>query len=176
MGMLMALVRVVPKHNLHNSWLAEPPRSPHDLMKDPFGYDGQPISISVFEVAPGIEETKAVAAHYLTLKRNRFEKVWALRIEAHELDTLNIQLNHNTGGTGIADIDDKHCELIGNKQQFEDLTKCLHNAIRIGEDRLKVVGEIQIKYQVEQFMLLKNDRINDVAKNQCQKILSRDQQ
>jgi hypothetical protein len=170
----MALVRVVSKNNLHNSWLVEPPKSPHNLIKDPFGYDGQPIS--VFEVAPGIEETKAVAAHYLTLRRNRFEAVWALRIEAHELDTLNIQLNRNTGDTGFADIDDKHCDLIGDKQKFEDLTKCLHNAIRIGEDRLKVVGPIQIKYQVEQFMLLKNDRINDVAKGQCQKILSRDQQ
>ena len=104
MGVLMALIRVVPKSNLHNSWLAEKRSTPQELMKEPFGYDGIPIS--VFNVTRGIEETKAVAAHYLTMfpSRPHPQNVWILRIELHDLLALDIEVQETTGETRVSKI------------------------------------------------------------------------
>jgi hypothetical protein len=172
MGVLMALIRVVPRSNLHNSWLTEKLSSPQELMKDPFGYDGMPVS--VFNVTIGVEETKAVAAHYLTMfpARPRPQTVWILRIESHDLLGLDIEVRETVGETGIADIDANHRDLIGDKGKFEVLTQRLHDAIRCGEDRLRVVGPIQIMYQIQKFVALTGEAIRDDTKSRCQRLLS----
>jgi hypothetical protein len=61
-------------------------------MKHFFGSDGAPIS--VYRVTIGIEETKAVAAHYLTLAATRqsIKMVSALRIETKDYEDMGITL------------------------------------------------------------------------------------
>jgi hypothetical protein len=168
----MALIRVVPKSNLHNSWLADKLYTPQELMKDPFGYDGMPIS--VFNVTIGVEETKAVAAHYLTMfpSRPHPQNVWILRMELHDLLALDIEVQESSGETGIADIDAKHRDLIGDQDKFKNLTQRLYDAIRCGEDRLRIVGPIQIMDQIQKFVAFNGDEISDDTKSLCQRLLS----
>ena len=60
MDMRMVLIRVMSNRNDHTKWL-RPEQSVTDLMKNPFGYAGEPIS--VYEVVVGSQETRAIAAH-----------------------------------------------------------------------------------------------------------------
>jgi hypothetical protein len=140
-----------------------------ELMQHIFGTDGLPIS--VYSVTAGIEEARAITAHYLTLARQSFKTVSALRIEPQDLDGLAIITQETAGDTGIADVDAAHRELIGGNEEVVDLTQRLLNAIRRGEDRVRIVGELQLKHQVQEFLTLGMDVVNDRARRYCRKLL-----
>jgi hypothetical protein len=164
----MAMIRVMVGESDHRKWTRESSTAP-ELMKHIFGTDALPIS--VYRVNAGIEEAKAVAAHYLTLARQSFKSVSALRIELQDLTGLEIAVRETPGDTGIAEIDAKHCELMGGQEGFAGLTQRLLVAIRRGEDRVRIVGEIQLKHQVQEFLTLSDDVVNDRARRYCRKLL-----
>src|SRR5262249_36611285 len=113
MDVRIVLIRVMSKRNDHTKWL-KPEQSVADLMRDPFGYAGEPIS--VYNVVVGSEETRAIAAHYLTLGRSSYDPVWALRIELQDLDPIGMSIQETPGSTGVADIDAQHRDLIGDQE------------------------------------------------------------
>src|SRR2546422_10363871 len=115
MDVRMVLIRVMSNRNDHTKWL-RPEQSVADLMKNPFGYAGEPIS--VYNVVVGSEETRAIAAHYLTLNRTYYDTVWALRIEPQDLDHVGMRIEPTPGNTGVADIDAKHRDIIGDQEMF----------------------------------------------------------
>jgi hypothetical protein len=110
----MAMIRVMIGESDHRRWTRETSIAP-ELMRHIFGTDALPIS--VYRVDAGIEEAKAVAAHYLTLARQSFKNVSALRIEVHDLTGLQIAVRETPGDTGIAEIDARHCELLGDPRR-----------------------------------------------------------
>jgi hypothetical protein len=61
----MALIRVLASRSNYRKWL-EKNLAPAERMQDAFGFDNKPVS--VYSVTVGIDEAKAIAAHYLTLK------------------------------------------------------------------------------------------------------------
>jgi hypothetical protein len=164
----MALIRVMVGASDHRKWFREDSTA-GQLMKHFFGADSSPIS--VYSVTPGIEETKAVTAHYLTLARQYLGIVSALRIEPEDLSGLEIVIEATPGDTGIADVDVKHRDLIGDKVKFEAMTQRLLDVIRRGEDRVRIVGELQLKHQVQEFLTLGNDGMDDRARRACRKLL-----
>ena len=164
----MALIRVVPK-GLHTNWLKINPITASELTKDPIGYDGGPVS--VFDVTTETEEARAAAAHYLTLKRNNFVVVSVLRIEPSDLGDLQIGKRKTDGETGIASIDARHRDLNGFRDQFEILMQRIHRALSSGEDRLRIVGPIQVKYQLQQFLQLDNTAVSPLAKKYCRRLI-----
>jgi hypothetical protein len=95
----MALIRVMVGESDHRKWTRENSTAP-ELMRHIFGTDGLPIS--VYSVTAGIEEAKAIAAHDLTLARQSFKNVSALRIELQDLVSLEIAVRETPGDTGIA--------------------------------------------------------------------------
>jgi hypothetical protein len=164
----MALIRVMVGASDHRKWFREDwPAS--RLMAHFFGVDGSPVS--VYEVTPGIEETKAVAGHYLTLARQHIEIVSALRIEPEDFDGLEMVIEGTPGDTGIGGVDVIHRDLIGDRVKFETMTQRLLDAIRRGEDRVRIVGELQLKHQLQEFLRLGNDGMNDRARRACRKLL-----
>jgi hypothetical protein len=164
----MAMIRVMVGESDHRKWTRENSTAP-ELMRHIFGTDALPIS--VYRVNTGIEEAKAVAAHYLTLARQSFKSVSALRIELQDLMDLEIAVRETPGDTGIAEIDAKHCELTGGQAGFAALTQRLLDAIRRGEGRVRIIGEIQLKHQVQEFLTLSGDAVNDRARRYCRKLL-----
>lgn len=160
----MVFIRVMAETSAHNLWL-KPEQTITDLMRKPFGFAGEPIS--VYRVEVGSEETRAIAAHYLTLNRSSYQTVWALRIELQDLNTIGISIRETPGDTGVADIDTKHCDLIGDQGMFELLTRHLYDRIRHGEDRLRVVGAIQLKHQIQDFLNADSGRVRDEARARC---------
>jgi hypothetical protein len=164
----MALIRVMVGESDHRRWMRENSTAT-ELMRHIFGTDSLPIS--VYNITPGIEEARAIAAHYLTLARQSFKSVSALRIEPRDLDGLAIIIQETVGDTGIAEIDAAHCELIGTIEGFADLTQRLLNAIRSGEDRVRILGELQLKHQVQEFLTAGSDIVNDRARRYCRKLL-----
>src|SRR6266540_2921886 len=112
----MALIRVMCDSADHNRWFRGEPAA--ELMKHLFKKElertggDQAMRISVYYVLEPLEETRAVAAHYLTLKRQSFNTVSALHIEPHEASDLEITIEETTGDTDIADIDATHRNLI----------------------------------------------------------------
>jgi hypothetical protein len=164
----MALIRVLASRSNYRKWL-EKNLAPAERMKDAFGFDSKPVS--VYSVTVGIDEAKAIAAHYLTLKRNHIDTVWALRIEPHDLDDLGIEVQETAGDTGVAEVDAKHRDLLGSSGQFEVLAERLHDTISRGEDRLRALEKIQIEYHLQQFLHLDSSMVSDLAKNYCRKAL-----
>jgi hypothetical protein len=164
----MALIRVMVGESDHRKWMRENSTAP-ELMRHIFGTDGLPIS--VYSVTPGIEEARAIAAHYLTLARQSFKNVSALRIEPQDLDGLAIIVQETAGDTGIAEVDAAHRELISGNEEVIDLTHRLLNAIRRGEDRVRMVGELQLRHHVQEFLTLGSDVVNDRARRYCRKLL-----
>ena len=162
------MIRVMVGESDPRKWTRESSTAP-ELMRHIFGADALPIS--VYRVNVGIEEAKAVAAHYLTLARQSFKSVSALRIELQDLTGLEIAVKETPGDTGVAEIDAKHCELMGDQEVFTGLTQRLRDAIRHGEDRVRMVGEIQLKHQVQEFLTLSGDAVNDRARRYCRKLL-----
>jgi hypothetical protein len=158
------LIRVMSKRNDHTKWL-KPEQAITDLVKDPFGYAGEPIS--VYRVMVGSEETRAVAAHYLTLNRSYYDTVWALRIESQDVDHIGMSIRETPGNTGIADIDAKHRDIIGDQRAFELLTEHLYDRIHHGEDRLRVVGTIQLVHQIQGFLNAASDIVSEEARARC---------
>ena len=138
----MALIRVMVGESDHRKWM-RPNSTALELMRHIFGTDG--LRISVYSVTPGIEEARAIAAHYLTLARQSFKTVSALRIEPHDLGGLAIMTRETVGDTGISDVDTAHRELVGSNEEVLNLTQRLLDAIRRGEDRVRIVGELQLK-------------------------------
>jgi hypothetical protein len=61
MNVRTVLIRVMSNRNDHTKWL-RPEQPVADLMKNPFGYAGEPIS--VYSIVVGSEEARASAAHY----------------------------------------------------------------------------------------------------------------
>ena len=168
----MALIRVMIRATDYRKWLRLNTNA-SDLMKDPFGYDGQPIS--VYSVASEIDEAKATAAHYLTMvpPRLSLEILSVLRIEPRDLEGLEMVVSETEGATGIVHVDNMHRDLIGNGDAFRNLTERLMDAVRHGEDRLRVVGPIQIKHQIEEFIRLTHTDVSDHARDRCQMLLER---
>ena len=160
----MVLIRVMSNRNDHTKWL-KPEQPVADLMKNPFGYAGEPIS--VYQVEVGSEETRAVAAHYLTLNRSSYDTVWALRIELQDLDHIGMSIQETPGNTGVSDIDATHRDLLGEPRKFEHLTEHLYNRIRYGEDRLRVVGHIQLKHQIQDFLNAESGMVSEDARARC---------
>jgi hypothetical protein len=150
--------------NAHTMWLKSE-QTITDLMRKPFGYAGEPIS--VYRVVVGSEETRAVAAHYLTLNRPSYQTVWALRIEPQGLDKIGMSIRETPGDTGVADIDRKHRDIIGDQGTFELLTEHLYGRIRHGEDRLRVVGSVQLKYQIQDFLNAESGIVRGDARARC---------
>jgi hypothetical protein len=110
----------------------------------------------------------------LTLARQSFKTVSALRIEPQDLDGLAIIIQgpqETAGDTGIVEVDAAHRELIGGNEEVVDLTQRLLNAIRCGEDRVRIVGELQLKHQVQEFLTLGMDVVNNRARRYCRKLL-----
>jgi hypothetical protein len=90
----MALIGVMVGESDHRKWRRENSTAP-ELMRHIFGTGGLPIS--VYNITPGIEEARAIAAHYLTLARQSFKGVSALRIEPQDLDGLAIMGQETVG-------------------------------------------------------------------------------
>lgn len=109
----MAMIRVMVGESDHRRWTRDNLIA-SELMRHIFGTDA--LTISVYRVNAGIEEAKAVAAHYLTLARQSFKSVSALRIELQDLTGLEIAVREAPGDTGIAKIDARHCELWGARK------------------------------------------------------------
>jgi hypothetical protein len=165
----MALIRVMASDSDHRKWLRENANAA-ELMKHFLGSDGSPIS--VYRVGVDIEETKAVAAHYLTFRdRQSIKMVSALRIEPRDYEDMGIPVQGTPGNTGVAAIDAAHRDLIGDQGKFETMTQHLLNVIRRGEDRIRMVWELQLKYQVQEFLMLSSDDVSDRAKMACRKLL-----
>ncbi len=164
MDVRMVLIRVMSNRNDHTKWL-RPEQPVADLMKNPFGYAGEPIS--VYRVGVGSEETRAIAAHYLTLNRSSYDTVWALRIELQDLDHIGMSIQETPGNTGVSDIDAQHRDLIGGQGKFELLTEHLYDRIRHGEDRLRVVGHIQLKHQIQDFLNAESSILSEEARTRC---------
>src|SRR2546428_8590694 len=164
MDVRLVLIRVMSNRNDHTKWL-RPDQPIADLMKNPFGYAGEPIS--VYRVAVGSEETRVIAAHYLTLNRSSYDTVWALRIELQDLDHIDMRVQATPGSTGVADIDAQHRDIIGDQRQFELLTEYLYDRIRHGEDRLRVVGHIQLKHQIQDFLNAESGILSEDARTRC---------
>ena len=164
MNVRMVLIRVMSNRNDHTKWLG-PEQPVADLMKNPFGYAGEPIS--VYSVVVGSQETRAIAAHYLTLNRSSYDTVWALRIERQDLDHIGMTIQETPGNTGVSDIDVQHRDLIGGQREFELLTEHLYGRIRHGEDRLRVVGPIQLKHQIQDFLNAESGILSEEARTRC---------
>ena len=160
----MVFIRVMSETNAHTMWL-KPDQTIPELMKKPFGHAGEPIS--VYRVAVGSEETRAIAAHYLTLNRNSYQTVWALRIEPQDLDHIGMSIRETPGNTGVSDIDANHRDIIGDHGAFELLTAHLYDRIRHGEDRLRVVGHSQLKHQIQDFLNAESGIVSDDARVRC---------
>lgn len=160
----MVLIRVMSNRNDHTKWL-KPEQSVADLMKNPFGYAGEPIS--VYQVGVGSEETRAVAAHYLTLNRPSYDTIWALRIELQDLEHIGMSIQATPGNTGVSDIDTRHRDLLGEQGKFALLTEHLYNRIRHGEDRLRVVGHVQLKHQIQDFLNAESGMVSEDARARC---------
>jgi hypothetical protein len=166
----MALIRVMASESDHRKWLREN-SSAAELMKHFFGLDGAPIS--VYRVTIDIEETKAVAAHYLTLAATRqsIKMVSVLRIETRDYEDMGITVQETPGATEVAVIDAVHRDLVGDQVTFEAMTQRLLDAIRRGEDRVRLVWEVQLKHQGQEFLTLSIDEMNDRARLACRKLL-----
>jgi len=160
----MVLIRVMSNRNDHTKWL-RPEQPVTDLMRNPFGYAGEPIS--VYSVVVGSQETRAIAAHYLTLNRSSYDTVWALRIELQDLEHIGMSIQETPGSTGVSDIDSKHRDLIGNQRMFELLTEHLYDRIRHGEDRLRVVGHTQLQHQIQDFLHAESSVLSEDAHTRC---------
>jgi hypothetical protein len=164
MDIRMVFIRVMAEISAHNIWL-KPEQTITDLMRKPFGFAGEPIS--VYRVVVGSEETRAIAAHYLTLNRSSCQTVWALRIELQDLNTIGMSIRETPGDTGVADIDTQHHDLVGDQGMFELLTRHLYDRIRHGEDRLRVVGTIQLVHQIQGFLNAASDIVSEEARARC---------
>lgn len=85
-------------------------------MKDPFGYDGQPIS--VYSVVSEIDEAKATAAHYLTMvpPRLSLEILSVLRIEPRDLEGLEMVVDEEEfirlAHTDVSDHARNRCQML----------------------------------------------------------------
>ena len=150
--------------NAHTMWL-KPEQPITELMKKPFGHAGEPIS--VYRVVVESEETRAIAAHYLTLNRSSYQTVWALRIEQPDLDNIGMTIRETPGDTGVLDVDTKHRDIIGDRETFELLTAHLYDRIRHGEDRLRVVGHSQLKHQIQDFLNAERGIVSEDARVRC---------
>jgi hypothetical protein len=165
----MAFIRVMCDSGDLNRWL-KGDLAAAELMKHIAGNDES--ILSVYNVMTAIEETKAIAAHYLVLAaRQSFTTISALRIEPRDINDLEILVEETEGKTGVTEIDAKHRNLIGNKDKFEALFQRLYDALRHGEDCIRVIGKIQLTYHVREFLNLSSDAISDRAKNQCRRLL-----
>ena len=71
------------------------------------------------------------------------------------------------GSTGVSDIDAQHRDLIGDQGKFELLTGHLYDRIRHGEDRLRVVGPLQLKHQIQDFLNAESGILNEDARTRC---------
>jgi hypothetical protein len=140
-----------------------------EMMKGPFGLDGKPVS--VFEVTRGVDETKALAAYYLSLNRNSVKLIWAIRIEPQDLENIGVRVERSDGGTEVAEIDAKHHDLKGDREAFEALTERIHDALRQGDDRIRLLGKMQITYQLREFLKLGPEGISDDGRSHIQRIL-----
>jgi len=163
----MVFIRVMAETGAHTIWL-KPEQTITDLMRKPFGSAGEPIS--VYRVVVGSEETRAIAAHYLTLNRPSYQTVWALRIELQDLNNIGMSIRETRGDTGVADIDTRHHDIIGDQGTFELLTTHLYDRIRHGEDRLRVVGHIQLKHQIQDFLNAESGIVSEDARARCRRL------
>ena len=100
---------------------------------------------SVFEVADGVEESLAVAAHALTKPKQRPDAKSIVRIEIADLQHLGIQVDHaDLGDTGIPKWDVRHRNLLAGRNEILRLVEFLVDRCRRGFDRLRRIYAIVV--------------------------------
>jgi hypothetical protein len=166
----MAFIRVMcgSGNSDYNKWVMGD-HTANQLMHYIIGDDFSP---SVYQVETEIEEARAMAAHYLLLTaRPALTTISALRIKHHEITDLQIEIERQEGTTHIRDIDAKHYNLHGTRAKFEALFRTLYEAVRRGEDRVRVLGKSQLTYQLQEFLKLNSDSIDEPTKRRCERLL-----
>jgi Protein of unknown function (DUF2934) len=134
-------------------------------------FDAEDTSQSVFEVAQGGEEARAMTAQYLPRKQNSIQTLFALRIERGDLTGLPIRVAPELGDTGVSVVDSQHLNLVGEHAVFVSLVERLLFALRRGDDRIRRIEKSQVEYQLRQFLTGGGAELSDQARGLCRRLL-----
>jgi hypothetical protein len=113
---------------------------------------GDACAESTYEVEGELDEAQAAAAHLLTDTHPRIEARHLVRIRAADLAAAGIGVEDSViGTTGIVRVDFHHRDLVGTKEQFERPVQVILARLREGEDRIRRIGQVQLRYALEGF-------------------------
>ena len=95
---------------------------------------------------------QTAAAHLLADTHPRIEPCYLVRIRTTDLVEAGIGVEDSViGTTGIVCVDFRHRDLVGTKEQFERLVDVILTRLREGEDRVRRIGQVQVRYALHAF-------------------------
>ncbi len=166
----MFYVRAFCDSGCFGNWVSEKPTLKKLLQSfeiKPVGDFDRP---SVFAADNRATELEAVAA--LRQKDRRIAKTFCLRITPDDLAVAGIAPDSSVRGqTGVRSVDERHCNLIGTRENFVRLVEVLLTRIWEAEDRLIVYADLTILGEVARLSKLK-DGIDEHARVRCIDVLS----
>src|SRR5262245_34369736 len=102
---------------------------------------------SVYEVEGELDEVQAVAAYLLTGGSPGIDFRFVVRIRREDLEEARVEVSdRHLGRTGIPQVDFAHRDLVGTKEAFERLVAVLLQKIASGADRIRRIGQAQVRH------------------------------
>ncbi len=170
----MRFLRVYAQQGLHSCWLEQQPPLARllkcfDVKRDAIR---PPEPASVYRVNDAIEELEVVAALTQTAP-SRPEKRFGVLVSQQDCQAAGIRIDRREPGqTGVADVDARHANLIGEREQFFQLIVGIVAGLWIGEHRLRVYPTQAILGQLTVFSLQSDAAIHPDTRANCERMLS----
>jgi hypothetical protein len=169
----MRLLRVFDRQSQFTEWQNPEP----ELSKLFLGFSIDPKlpkfdPPSVFHVKNELDELECVAG-FFQKSGGSPEKLFGVLLTERDCQIAGIGISAEKEGTGIKQVDARHANLIGDREQFRTLIAGIVGRIWEGEQRLRLFPANQITGQIAVFSKLPGSHICEDSRQACERVLSK---
>jgi hypothetical protein len=110
---------------------------------------------STYSVGSHHEEIQVAAAHLLTGNDPKMVTRYLIRIRPEDAQEAGLlEDDYSLGETGVPWVDFRHRNLVGTKDQYQQLVEVILHWVQEGEDRVRRIGAAQDRFCFNWFLTL----------------------
>jgi len=143
----MKYIRIISTSTA-SKWIVENPdvRSVADLTFDLNKAANNP---SLYRAFTEIAEVRVASAHHLAGLDSSLDQKCVLRLDHSDIQAAELRVDEgHLGQTGVISIDFAHCEIPRDPDKVRALVARVLDRLRKGEDRIRRIPILQLKYQL----------------------------
>src|SRR5271157_2510161 len=169
--MQMKYVRII-ETTTANKWIEKHPNI-DSVAHFTFGSSKPANNPYLYRAFTELEEVRVASAHLLAGTESLDAKC-VLRLDQSDIQASGLWVDEDhLGKTGIISIDFAHCEIPWKRDEVRRLVARIVDRLRVGEDRIRRIGTLQLEHQLKSFYGLPPAELTPYGKRRCCELLKK---